>query len=200
MDELHARRRRRVWLTATIVPLVTIVAFVLWATGFWRDRRSADERLAEIEAARAIPDSENASMVYNELLKDPNASSILTLCPPFLEPPIFNQVRDEAWLTKDHPELAAWMKEHQYIIDRLLGAAKFEKCRFPLSIDIDDMGPMRRAAPMRQWGYLMTFAANNDIAEGRIDAAMTKWQCLFRMGDHLAQQPLHTDRLCANGV
>jgi len=36
---------------------------------------SIDEQLAAIEAARAIPDSENAAIVYDRLLNDPNSGS-----------------------------------------------------------------------------------------------------------------------------
>ncbi len=194
------KRTRRLWLIPVTVAVLAVAAWLLWVAGFWRDSRSADERLAEIEATRAIPDSENAAIIYNELLQDPNAKSLLTYCPDFLEPPIVDQVRDEPWLGKDHPQLVGWIKEHQYIIDRLLVAAQFEKCRFPISIDIADTSDVDRAAPMRQWGFLLSIAANNDVAEGRTDAALMKWRCLLRMGDHLCQQPLCIDQLVGMAV
>ena len=188
------------WLVAIVAVLLAVAVWCLWTAVLPRDSRSADERLAEIEAARAIPDSENAAMIYNELLQDPNAASVLSYCPEFLEPPIFNQVRDKPWLGKDHPELVGWIKGHQYISDRLLEASRLEKCRFPISIDLTDMSQMNRAAPMRQWGFLLSMVANNDLAEGRIDGAMAKWQCILRMGSHLRQQPMLIDHLVASAL
>jgi hypothetical protein len=194
------KRPRHAWPVAVGVVLAAVIAGLLWAGGVFRNRRSADERLAEIEAARAIPDAENAAIIYNELLQDPNAASLLTYCPQFLEPPIFNQVCNRPWLAKDRPELTAWIQEHRYIIDGLLEASRQEECRFPLSIDIMDTSPVNRAAPMRQWAFLLTMAANNDLAEGRTDSALAKWQCLLRMQDHLRQQPVLLDHLLGNGV
>jgi hypothetical protein len=77
---------------------------------FLRDTRSADEQLAEIEAARAVPDAENAAILYEELLSDANAESLLDVCPDVLRPPAFNQRRREPWRSQDHPELAAWLE------------------------------------------------------------------------------------------
>jgi hypothetical protein len=175
--------------------LIVAVAFV------WSRSRvpSVDERLAAIEAARAIPDSENAATVYNDLLRDPNATSLLDYRPEFLDEESLNRTSTKPWLSRDHPQLAAWVKEHQYIIDKLVEAAKFEKCRFPIIIDFEKMGGPRPSS-MRQWAFLLRFAANNDIAEGRIDAAITKWRCIVQMGNHLRQQPMLLDQLCTDGV
>jgi hypothetical protein len=195
-----AKRTRRLWLIPLMVAVLAVVAWFLWVAGFWRDSRSPDERLAEIEAARAIPDAENAALIYEELLQDPNATSLSTATSQTGEPLLSNQVLYRPWLSKDQPEVNAWIRKHQYIIDRLLAAARFEKCRFPISIDITDTSPMDRGAVMRQWGFLLRSAANNDIAEGRIDAALTKWQCLLRMESHLRQQPTVIDHLLANSL
>jgi hypothetical protein len=192
------RWRKRVWLAAMVVVSLVAAAWLLWTTVLGRDRRSADERLAEIEAARAIPDSENAATIYNQLLQDSKAASLLTYLPEFLEPPIFDRVRREPWLGKDRPELMLWIKEHQYIVDKLLEASQFEKCRFPISIDPADLSEMNRAPPMRQWGFLLSMASNNDLAEGRVNAALIKWHCLLQMENHLRQQPLLIDHLLAN--
>jgi len=189
-------RRKRVWLITVVVAVPAVVVWFLWISGFWRDSRGADERLAEIEAARAIPDSENAAIIYNELLRDPNAISLLDYLPESLDRRVFSRTHREPWLSRDLPELAAWAANYRFVIDRLLDASRFEKCRFLITIDAAKIGQMLgRAAPMRRWGYLLSSAANNDIAEGRIDSAMTKWQCLLQMDNHLWQQPVPTDHL-----
>jgi hypothetical protein len=197
----HAKHKRRVWLIAILAALVAIVTCILVAAGLLWDRRSADERLAEVEAARAIPDSENAATIYNELLQDPKATSLSSAHSQGGEPLLSGQpVLYRPWLSNNQPEVDAWIKEHQYIIDRLLAAARFEKCRFPIIIDVADPSFMNRVPLMRQWEFLLRSAANNDIAEGRVDAAMTKWRCLLQMANHLRQQPDLVDHLLANSA
>ncbi len=193
-------KRKRIWLVPVGIALLAVIVGFLWTAGVFGNRRSADERLAEIEAARAIPDSENAAIIYDELLRDSHATSLLDYCPDFLQGPVFNQRLNEPWRSRDHPELAAWISENQYIIDKLVEASKLEKCRFPISIDLADTSTVARAAPMRQWGFLVTFAANNDLAERRLDAALTKWRCLLQIANHLRQQPVLVDHMGAEGV
>jgi hypothetical protein len=196
-----ARRRRRLWLVALLLVLSAVAGWCLWAAVFRRDLRLADERLAEIEAARAIPDAENAAMIYSELLQDPKAASLSNAQSQAGEPLLSGQpVLYRPWLSKDQPEADARIKGHRDIVDRLLAAARFEKCRFPIIIDVADTSAMYRGHAMRQWGFLLRSAANNDIAEGRVDAAMMKWQCLLQMGNHLRQQPDLIDHLLANSV
>jgi hypothetical protein len=59
---------------------------------------------------------------------------------------------------------------------------------------------MYRLVRLRRWGFLLRLAANNDVAEGRIDAALTKWQCLLHIGNHLRQQPELLNHLLANNI
>ncbi len=173
----------------------------MWTAFSGRDRRSADERLAEVEAARAIPDSENAALIYNALIEDPNATSILEDLPESVVPQTFAQSRREPWLSRDLPELAGWVKRHQVLMSKLLEASRLEKCRFPISIDIVvPASEMDRAKAMHHWGFLLTIAANNDLADGRNEAALARWQCLLRMGSHLRQQPILMDHLVAVAV
>ena len=48
---------------------------------------------------------------------------------------------------------------------------------------------------MRPWTRLLIRAANNDIAEGRIDAGIQKYRSVIKMGNHLCQQPVLLDYL-----
>ncbi len=61
------RTKRRVWLAAIVVAITVLIVCLLWSR--WNSN-SVDERLAAIEAARAIPDEENAAIIYNLLLED----------------------------------------------------------------------------------------------------------------------------------
>ena len=179
------RKKRRVCL-AIIVVLTLIVVCSLRSL---RNSKSVDEQLAEIDAARAIPPEENAAIIYNQLLQDPNATSPPSPRPEFLDDESFSKTGWKPWLSADYPKLAAWVEERQNTIDKLLAASKFEKCRFPIVIDIDSEQMIQdRMTAMNKWAYLLGLAANNDIAEGRIDAAIAKWRALIRMGMHLRQQ------------
>ncbi len=195
-----ARHPRRLWLVAIGLGLLALIICCLWAAGLFRDRRSADECLAEIEAARAIPDSENAATIYAGLFRDPKATTLLDYRPEFLGPPVYGQVMNEPWFDENHPELAAWIQEHQYIIDKLLDASHLEKSHFPVNLDIVQVISVVDFSSMRQWAFLLSFAANNDIAEGRNGDAVTKWGCILRMGNHLRQQPMLVDHLAANAI
>ena len=72
-----AGRPRRLWLIAIGAGLFAVIICFLWAAGLFRDHPDADERLAEIEAARAVPDSENAATIYAGLFRDPKAATLL---------------------------------------------------------------------------------------------------------------------------
>jgi hypothetical protein len=184
--------------------IIFIVIFTLFLSAcLWKIfyHQSVYKKLAAIEAARAIPDSENAALIYNRLLKDPNASSILSYGPELLDDQsTFNQILNEPWHSSEHPELAAWIKKHQYVTDMLLEAGRLEKCRFPIIIDIMDTSEISRPAPIRQWAFFLSFAANNDLAENRIDSAIAKWRTIIQMEHHLSQQPMIIDQLVAYAV
>ena len=60
----RSRRRWLIVLAALIVILICLVPAVVLHHG-----PSIDEQLAAIEAARAIPDGENAAILYNQLMR-----------------------------------------------------------------------------------------------------------------------------------
>ncbi|MBA7636927.1 hypothetical protein ES703_44555 [subsurface metagenome] len=194
------RTRKWVWCAAIVIVIGAIICCLLWKAGLLK-LQTVDEQLAAIEAARAIPDEENAAIIYNVLIQDPNATSLLDTRPGFLDDDSDNLTARQPWSGKEYPELAVWIKEQQHVFDRLLEASKFDKCRFPIAID-----PVQRSQPsqpyraMRQWTFLLRRAANNDIGEGRIDDAIDKWRCLLQMGNHLRQQPLFVEYLVAIAI
>jgi len=197
--EQHPSRSRRRVKRLCLVAAIALMAAAICALFLLRDRRSADERLAEIEAARAIPDTQNAARIYNDLLEDPHAMSLPNSLPDaFWNGPGFYQRRDAPWRTEDCPELAAWIEGCTPIIDRLAEASQLDACRFRITIDIFDLSAMERTSSMGLWAFLLTFAANNDLAENRPDAAVPKWRCLIQMGNHLRQQPCDFDHMEAS--
>ncbi len=180
------RRKKHVWLAAIVVVLTAIIASFLWSL---RNSRSIDERLAEIEAARAIPDSENAAVVYNKLVAE---TEQMQRKPDFLDENADRVTIRRPWSATEYPELAKWIKGHQATIDSLLHASSFDKCRFPIADYTNqlNLGTVDRLSAMRGWTHLLARAANNDIEEGRTDDAIVKCRCVIQLARHLYQQPI----------
>jgi hypothetical protein len=99
--------------------------------------------------------------------------------------------KDEPWLSKDHPETAQWLEGQQKTIDTLIEISGMEKCRFPIPVGPASLAQYMKQLPkMRRITFLLISAANNDMAEGRIDAALEKYLCVIQMANHLYQQPV----------
>ncbi len=185
-QESGQRMAKRIWYGAIVILALAIGCCFLLKTGLLNSQ-TVDEQLAAIEAARAIPDEENAAIIYYQLLDNYDESS---LSPDFMDDDLDYRTRLQPWLSNDYPELAEWVKDRQDIISTLLEASKKENCRFPIIIDDQKMqAGMEHLSAMRRWTFLLCRAANNDIAEGRIDAGIQKCKCLVQMGKHLCQQP-----------
>lgn len=186
------RATKRVLCAGVIVILIILIGCFLWATNTLMSR-SADKRLAEIEAARAIPDSQNAAIIYNLLMESYDKGSFST---SFLDRETDSLTRNRPWLSKDYPELANWLKTHESTISALLQASKKKQCRFPINLGPQGMSNrVNRLAATKQWALLLIRSANNDIAEGRIDTGLEKHLCLIQMAKHLNQQQVMIDYL-----
>jgi hypothetical protein len=190
-------RLKHVGFAAGLAALIGVAVWALWLLG---DRRSADERLADIEATRTIPDIQDAAILYRELFQDSRATSLSDSRPESLNGSVFNQRLYEPWRSEEAPELARFIEKHRYIIDKLLEASALDECRFPLTTDITAALSEVNHASMRQWAFLLGFAANNDVAEGRLDDATAKWRCILQMGHHLRQRPVLLDFVVADGI
>jgi len=180
--------RKWFWLSTGAV----VIALIIWALlpeddEGWRPY-TFDEELAVLEDKYAIPDKENAAFAYDEIFKtldiDSNQPEFFIKSKP--------SSKDEPWLSKDHPETAEWLKGHQKTIEKLIQAAKRDKCRFlPIRVDPVGIGEyMERLPKMRQCAFLLVSAANNDVAEGRIDDGIEKHLCIIQMARHSYQQPV----------
>ncbi|MHC4085558.1 MAG: hypothetical protein ACYSWZ_17420 [Planctomycetota bacterium] len=173
-QESCQRKKKWIWFVAIVILVVAICCYFLLKF------QSVDEQLAAIEAAHAIPDAENAAIIYNQLMENYDKSAFL-----------YDSLSRQPWLSKDYPEQAEWLKDMQDTISTLLEASKKEKCRFPIITNSQQLSAdSYRINAMRKWTRLLIRAINNDIAEGRIDAGIQKCNCLIRMGEHLCQQPV----------
>lgn len=182
-----ARRRFGRFRSALVfVGAATIVGGLAWKAGLW-DYRSADAQLAAIYAARAIPESEDAGVAYIKLAE---SHMPLPPNPPVVDKQALSLTYKKPWLGKDYPKLAAWIDERRDLMSELIEISKMEKCRLPIPsktvLNLSYSDPIRQ---MTGWSLLLIRSAYNDVAEGRIDAAIDKCICVLRMGGHMYQQP-----------
>ncbi len=124
--ESGQRKRKRIWYVAIAILALAIGGYFLFKPGLL-DFQTVDEQLAAIEAAHAIPDAENAAIIYYQLLEDYGGSEFST---NFLSNEVYSLTIRQPWLSKDYPELAEWLKEQQDTISTLLQASKKEKSRY----------------------------------------------------------------------
>lgn len=184
----------RKWFWATVG--VIIIALIAWV--FLPDKNEGwkpykfDKDIAALQAKYAVPDKENAALVYETLFVEPlfdgNKPDFFIHATP--------SAKSDFWHSKDHPEMAEWLGQNQNAIEMLMQACQKDKCLFPIAYDPVSLGDtMEYLAPMRRLAYLLISAANNDMGEGRIDAGLEKCLCVVQMGKHLCQQPALVDKL-----
>lgn len=179
------------------------------------------EDLAALDVARAVPDEDNAAIIYEELaigeelplsdLAVEIAALTATVRDPVsvresrawerklrelepseagLDPNVIQIGWSRPWRSDKYPQMRQWLNRHRHRIDRLLEAALKPSCSFPVQ-----PAPSRMAlfevplGAMRQNVNLLVAAANNDLGEEDIDAAVAKWQALMTIGRHLRGQP-----------
>lgn len=194
---LPKQMRKWFWFGVGAVALVYIIwVFLPEDNEGWRPY-TFDDELATLEARYEIQDEENAALIYDEIFEtldtDSNQPEFFLKSTP--------SSKDDPWLSKDHPEMAEWLKDQQDTIAKLLQAARKDKCHFPIPADSWDFGwHTERLAPMRQCAFLLVSDGNNDIAEDRIDAGLEKYLCIIQMADHQYQQPVAMDFLLASAL
>ncbi len=175
------------WLCVGAVVVVLIIwVFLPEETEGWRPY-TFDKELTTLKAKYAVPDEENAAIIYNQLLEDYNEA---TFEPNFVDPNLEELIRKEFWSSKDHPEAALWLRRQEGTMAKLIEASEIEQCRFPINADImsfDDT--LDRLKPVRRWENLLISAGNNDIAEGRTKEGLEKYVAVLQMGKHQCQQP-----------
>jgi hypothetical protein len=163
---LKKRRANRRYILLSIVLLACLgIAAVVLIVSHSSSRESLAQRIAAINAARAVPAEQNAATLYDQLV----ASGVFTG-------------------TEDDPNLIPTGYA------TLVKASRMQSCWFPLAPGercYREHGD--RSQPMRRWMFALCSAAQRDVAAGRCDAAAEELACLIRMAGHLQQQPLIYD-------
>ena len=116
--KISKRIKKRVWLALAIALILLIIACVLLRSP------NVEKQLAAIEAARAVPHSENAAIIYTRIFEGHDEA---LLSPPFLDPNTADLTYLEFWSARDHPKLARWLDQLQEPFAGLLEAAKKDK-------------------------------------------------------------------------
>jgi hypothetical protein len=183
------------WIGLTLLAILIILALIFFVLIIWvflpEDNEgwrpyTFDKEFAALEEKYAIPDSENAATIYNELLESHDAN---VFEPDFMDDDLDRLTLREPRSGKDHPELAKWLQDQQSTIAKLFEASKVAKCAFPIpknKFTLPDT--IDHLLPIRHWAFLLVRAGNNDLAEGRIEEGLQKYLCVGKMGDHLRQQ------------
>ncbi|MGA2070754.1 MAG: hypothetical protein ABSG97_05335 [Sedimentisphaerales bacterium] len=170
--------RKWFWLAVGLV----VLSFIVWIflpddNKGWRPY-TFDKELAQLQARYAVPDSENAAIIYNQILADWKQKEANE---PNLPECWYNLALKGPWLNKDQPEIAAYIQCHRNEIEALLRATKIEKCSFP--IDSSSFTDFLEAR-----ADLLIASGNNDAAEGNTSEAVEKYLAALELGQHVRQQ------------
>jgi len=204
--------RKWFWLSAAGV----VIALIVWVflpddIEGWRPY-TFDKELAAMEAKGIIPAEENAATIYNQLLENYDSNAFDK---DFLWGDLRDSILYEFGTRKDYPGVALWLDDNQTLIIQLMRACEKDKCRFPISANLDDQAIKppndfaavtkfwladKRPSPMRHWSNLLGFSACNDIAEGRINQAIGKLTATLQMAKHLYQQSTIMDMLIGMAI
>jgi hypothetical protein len=182
------------WLTVLAVVIgLTVWVFLPEDDNGWKPF-AFEKDIQALNAKYAVPDSENAALIYNEIFAEYTAKDL----DPNLTDDAERFTFANPWTAEQYPQLAQWLKAKEPLIEKLKQAAEKEKCFFELksglNIDMDSLNLFRN------FTYLIVRKANNDIAVGNIDAAIEELSVSFQIAKHIYQQPLLIDYLVAISI
>jgi len=184
------------WLLVAVIILALVIWVFLPDRGEWQPfTYNFDKELAALEAKRAVPDEENAAVIYDRLLAV-EANEEDEAEPNFVDDNCYDLTRSEPWLSKDHPEITEWLQKKEGTIAMLMEANRLESCRFPMSANLIGFDEHIDMLPkVRRWAYLLIRAGNNDLGEGRVDQGLEKYIAMLRIAKHVYEQPTMVDLL-----
>jgi hypothetical protein len=196
------QRGRLIW--------VAMISLGLTLTMYVRISPSVEECLAEFDAQRAIPDKQNAALVYAQLLTGCEESDLSLYSKSMLD----NEseriqellrldeildwdahgslVKGRPWTRTDFPELAEWLDDHTKIMSVLAQASQYKQLVLP----VDDNSTSSCATFSGHFFdliirciRLMKLAIGFDLGEGRLEEVIQRNLTIIRIGQHLLQQP-----------
>lgn len=214
-NRLQSRNVRRPWRRRVAFAVIIVAALALTVNALLP---TTEEELAAIDEAWTVADEDNAALIYAELFQGeriaPSEEDMLS-AEDTSDPVLRYEIRigsadlvalelreglldpndelvtvQEPWTSAEYPELRQWLDQHRNRIARLEQAADKPACYFPLRPSPGHLGlfdvPL---GAFRQHVLLLARAANNDVGEGNIGAALRKDQTLISVGRHFQMQP-----------
>ncbi len=182
-DKETAVKRKRPKRRIRILLIVIIAIFLCLLLWNYICHKSVDEQLTTIMASLAIPDSENAAFYYRQFFSDPNNVSILEDISKHTP----SSTRSP-WRDSEDPVLATKLQNHKEVIQTIISISDKQKSLFKIYPDyFSDWNLM--STILRKTSFVLSWAAANDLAEGRTKDAITKYHCQMRIACHLQQTP-----------
>ena len=183
--------------TGIVVIILIIWVFLPTETEGWKPF-TFDEEIDAYKAQFAIPDEENAALIYNKIFDNYDSNVIE---PNLVDEKTYDLIGEKFWSSKDYPAAAELLKEQENTIRTLIEASKIDKCSFPLTTNIFEFGhPLEDLIKIRHLTRVLIWSANNDVAEKRIEAALEKYNCVTKIGKHMCQQPTTLDCLVGMAI
>lgn len=178
------------WLAIAFIAFALIFWIFLPEKGKWMPYRiNLQKELNKLNRQFALPTHQNAATQYRQLIQKEKLI-------PHQKPPVptkrYHQTLGAPWKSSQFPELADWIRKQNKTISALNNASKIEKCYY--KIRAKHFAPYPQSLPdhtksHKRWFALLTCAANNDLAENKIDNALQKQIALLKIANHLRQQP-----------
>lgn len=119
----------------------------------------------------------------------------------FADEKAFQFAQGNLWQAKDHPELAAWLKENEKPLSLLVQASNRSRFYMPVLAQSDDQGlfgtPLPQLARLKSGCKMLIVRANLATAEGRTADAWADIQAVYRLGELVNQSQHLIGRLVA---
>lgn len=190
--------RKYFWLCVGVVVITIIIwVFLPDETEGWRPY-TFDEEMAALEAKYAVPDEENAAVIYEqlpEIFDDPCVAFV------FEDYNTISELRRKAWSAEEYPEYAEWLDNHQEIIELLLQTNQYKRCYFGTKADlIMDNSLSMPLSATRRAAQLLVLAANYDAGQNKFDKCLAKYKTTIHIGNHFQQNPDTINKLFGMGI
>jgi len=220
---LPKRYRKKFWaVIGCIVVVLAVWVFLPEDSSDWESYATvSDEEIAALDAKRAVPDEENAAVIYNILFAEygkfnapdsdcsPNSSKAskdgmakieeeapkAVIYPDFWNEELEDMTMEEPWSSNDHPELAEWFDGLEEAFSLLEQASEIDQCVFPILDIITGEINMDRLNIFKRWSQMLVRSINNDLGDNDVEGALNKTTILLKMAQHQLQQPTFIDLL-----
>jgi hypothetical protein len=149
------------------------------------------QKIADFIAARHIPDKSNAAVQYEDLFA--RHEEDLFAYPMDQETDVATYL--EPWDEAGRPKLTRWLKTLEPDIAALMNIAQMPDCRFAPPVDMAILQQQfKRLNTTKVFVREMLRSANQDLFQGRADAAMARQLTVLRMARHLWRQETLLDQ------